>query len=197
MVGIDTGLVVGAGAHVSFDEAGDSERKMGANETRATLDLVVNGQRREIEASAGTTLLEILRERLGLTGTKEACGRGECGACTVQIGGVPRLACITLAELVDGPVTTIEGLGAEWDHLRKAFAEHGGFQCGFCTSGQIVHAAAILADGLPENAAEAERELRHRLSGNICRCTGYVGIIDAVMAVARARGHIRPAAVPR
>jgi aerobic-type carbon monoxide dehydrogenase small subunit (CoxS/CutS family) len=169
---------------------------MGAGKTRATLDLVVNGQRREIETSAGAMLLDILRERLGLTGTKEACGRGECGACTVQIGGVPRLACITLAELVDAPVTTIEGLGAEWDDLRRAFADQGGFQCGFCTSGQIVHAAAILAEGLPENGAEAERELRHRLSGNICRCTGYVGIIDAVMAAARARGLIRPAAAP-
>ena len=170
---------------------------MGAAETRETLDLVVNGQRREIELPAGATLLEILRERLGLTGTKEACGRGECGACTVQIGGVPRLACITLAELVDGAVITIEGLGSEWDDLRKAFAEHGGFQCGFCTSGQIVHAAAILAEGLPANGADAERELRHRLSGNICRCTGYVGIIDAVMATARARGLIRPATEPR
>lgn len=165
---------------------------MGVGETRAPFGLIVNGQRREIDAPDGATLLEILRDRLDLTGTKEACGRGECGACTVQIGGVPQLACIILAALVDAPVTTIEGLAEEWSDLRRAFAEHGGFQCGFCTSGQIVHAAAILAEGLPENAAEAALAIRHRLSGNICRCTGYAGILDAVMSVARARGIVKP-----
>jgi len=167
---------------------------MGVGETRAPLSLVINGLRQEFDAQDGATLLEILRERLGLTGTKEACGRGECGACTVQIGGVPHLACITLAALVAEPVTTIEGLAAEWTDLRRAFAEHGGFQCGFCTAGQIVHAAAILTEGLPENAAEAESVLRHRLSGNICRCTGYAGIVDAVMSVARARGLVKTGA---
>jgi aerobic-type carbon monoxide dehydrogenase small subunit (CoxS/CutS family) len=196
MVGIDTRHMVADPAHDSLGGLGISVRKMEAKETRGRLGLVVNGRRREIEAADGATLLEILRERLGLTGTKEACGRGECGACTVQIGGIPHLACITLAALVDGPVTTIEGLADDWVDLRRAFAEHGGFQCGFCTSGQIVHAAAILAEGLPENAAAAERALRHRLSGNICRCTGYAGILDAVMSVARARGIVKPDAMP-
>jgi aerobic-type carbon monoxide dehydrogenase small subunit (CoxS/CutS family) len=154
--------------------------------------LVVNGRRHALDAPPGMSLLELLRDRLGLTGTKEACGRGECGACTVLIDGAPHLACITLAGLVDEPVTTIEGLGEEWIDLRRAFAEHGGFQCGFCTSGQIVHAAAILSAGLPGQPAEAERHLRHRLSGNICRCTGYMGIIAAVMSVARSRGLVAP-----
>jgi aerobic-type carbon monoxide dehydrogenase small subunit (CoxS/CutS family) len=157
-------------------------------ERRETLALVVNGQRREVDALPASSLLEVLRDRLGLTGTKEACGRGECGACTVLLDGVPHLSCITLASLVNEPVTTIEGLADEWSDLRRAFADHGGFQCGFCTSGQIVHAAAILSAGLPNHPGEAERHLRHRLSGNICRCTGYVGIVAAVMSVARSRG---------
>lgn len=152
------------------------------------VELVVNGRHHALDLPPATSLLEILREYLGLTGTKEACGRGECGACTVLVGGVPQLSCITLAGLVASPVTTIEGLAQDWSDLRRAFAEHGGFQCGFCTSGQIVHAAAILTAGIPAAPAEAERHLRHRLSGNICRCTGYAGIVAAVMDVARKRG---------
>ena len=152
------------------------------------LALVVNGQRHALDAPPVLSLLEILRDRLGLTGTKEACGRGECGACTVLLDGVPHLSCITIAGLVSGSVTTIEGLADEWSDLRRAFADHGGFQCGFCTSGQIVHAAAILSAGLPKNPAEAERYLRRHLSGNLCRCTGYAGIVAAVMSVARRRG---------
>lgn len=156
-----------------------------------TATLVVNGQRRELDLPPSTTLLDVLRDRLGLTGTKEACGRGECGACTVLVGGAPHLACITLAWRVQAPVTTIEGLAPAWTDLRLAFAEHGGFQCGFCTSGQIVHVAAILSAGLPAERAAAETHLRHRLSGNICRCTGYAGIIAAVMSVAEQRGLLK------
>src|SRR5262245_22702033 len=152
--------------------------------------LVINGDRHRVDDAQAITLLALLRDRLGLTGTKEACGRGECGACTVLIDGVPQLSCIKPAVLVNGAVTTIEGLAEDWLDLRQAFAEHGGFQCGFCTSGQIVHLASILSAGLPRDPAEAERHLRHRLSGNICRCTGYVGIVAAAMSVARKRGMV-------
>jgi aerobic-type carbon monoxide dehydrogenase small subunit (CoxS/CutS family) len=155
-----------------------------------TFSLVVNGDRHSAEDAHAVTLLAFLRDRLGLTGTKEACGRGECGACTVLIDGAPQLACIKPAVLVNGAVTTIEGLAEDWRDLREAFAEHGGFQCGFCTSGQIVHLAAILSAGLPRDPAEAERHLRYRLAGNICRCTGYVGIVAAAMSVARKRGLV-------
>src|SRR5262245_5623533 len=155
-----------------------------------TFSLVINGDRHCAEDANYITLLAFLRDHLGLTGTKEACGRGECGACTVLIDGAPQLSCIKLAVLVNGSVTTIEGLAADWLDLRQAFAEHGGFQCGFCTSGQIVHLTSILSAGLPRDPAEAERHLRHRLTGNICRCTGYVGIVAAAMSVARERGMV-------
>jgi len=149
--------------------------------------IVVNGTAHDVDGPPGLSLLHMLRDQLGLTGTKEACGRGECGACTVLIGGVPQLSCLTLCARVQQPVTTIEGLTDECLDICQAFADHGGFQCGFCTSGQIVHAAAILRDGLPADRTEAERVLRHKLSGNICRCTGYAGIIAALLDVAAKR----------
>lgn len=121
-------------------------------------------------------LLDVVRDRFGLTGTKEACGRGECGACTVLVDGVPVLACITLAARVTGDVTTVEGLAEEATPLRAAFADCGAFQCGFCTPGQIVRGTALLRAGLPES----DPELRREMSGNVCRCTGYAGIIDAL-----------------
>ena len=146
--------------------------------------ITVNGTPHCGSIALGLSLLRFLRDRLGLTGTKEACGSGECGACTVLVGGVPQLACITLCVRVREPVTTIEGLAEEAHGLREAFARRGGFQCGFCTSGQIVHAVAILRSGLPADRDEAETVLRHQLSGNICRCTGYVGIVDAILDAA-------------
>ncbi len=157
--------------------------------------LSVNGTAVEIEVAPESTLLEVVRGQLGLTGTKLGCGRGECGACTVLAGGRPIMACMTLARLLRDPVVTIEGLmdEPEAEALRAAFADHGGFQCGFCTSGQLVHAWAILRAGLPDDAVEAEAFIRHRLSGNICRCTGYVGIVKAIMGVA-GLGHAGEAA---
>jgi aerobic-type carbon monoxide dehydrogenase small subunit (CoxS/CutS family) len=149
--------------------------------------LVVNSTSHEIDVEPGQPLLHVLRDRLGLTGTKEACGRGECGACTVLIDGAPHVSCLTLSARVRGPIVTIEGLADSEADLRQAFADFGGFQCGFCTSGQIVHAAAILRAGLPADRGEAERVLRHKLSGNICRCTGYVGIMEAILHVAEQR----------
>ena len=124
----------------------------------------------------GTRLIDVLREQLGLTGTKEGCGRGECGACTVLVDGRPVLSCIQLAVRVTGEVETVEGLAEESRPLRQAFARRAAFQCGFCTPGQIVRGTALLRRGLPVT----EGELRRALSGNICRCTGYQGIVDAL-----------------
>lgn len=126
--------------------------------------------------SPSMRLIDVLREHAGLTGTKEACGRGECGACTVLVDGRPVLACITLAARVRGTVETVEGVVEESHDLRAAFARRAAFQCGFCTPGQIVRGVALLREGLPEE----EAELRHAVSGNVCRCTGYEGIVDAL-----------------
>lgn len=121
-------------------------------------------------------LLDYLRDDLGLTGTKESCGRGECGACTVLVDGRPILSCITLAARVSGRVETVEGVADESRALRRAFADLGALQCGFCTPGQIVRGTALLRDGLPEE----DRELRESMGGNVCRCTGYDGILAAL-----------------
>jgi aerobic-type carbon monoxide dehydrogenase small subunit (CoxS/CutS family) len=145
--------------------------------------LTVNDRAAEVEIEPGESLLDVLRDRLRLTGAKEACGRGECGACTVLIDGTPVMSCVTLATLVRGEVTTIEGLADEARDLREAFADAGAFQCGFCTPGQIVRASALLKDG----GALNERAVREQMSGNICRCTGYTQIVDAVLSTARRR----------
>src|SRR5579862_9271334 len=122
----------------------------------AVISLRVNGTAHALDAPPDTTLLQALRNFIGLRGTKEACGRGECGACTVLVGGTPILSCIAFAARIHGEVTTIEGLAEELAELRALFADKGAFQCGFCTSGQLVHAAAILRAGLPTDAEEAE-----------------------------------------
>lgn len=129
---------------------------------------------------ADLRLLDYLRDECGLLGTKEACGRGECGACTVLVDGTATLSCISYAARVAGHVETIEGLAAESAALREAFARHGAFQCGFCTPGQIVRATAVLRDGCPAT----DSGLRDAMSGNVCRCTGYNGIIAAIREVA-------------
>lgn len=147
----------------------------------------VNGRAHELDAPAGTPLLDVLRDTLGLTGTKEACGRGECGACTVLLDGRPILACVALIDDSAGEVTTIEGLAETARDLREAFADHGAFQCGYCTPGQIVRAAALLAEPLPAEETAREAYVRHAMSGNICRCTGYAGIVDAVLSTAARR----------
>jgi aerobic-type carbon monoxide dehydrogenase small subunit (CoxS/CutS family) len=148
--------------------------------------LKVNGRLVDVPARAGMRLLDFLRDTLGLTGTKEACGRGECGACTVLMDGRPILSCIALTETAVGEISTIEGLAGECVALRQAFADHGSFQCGFCTPGQIVRAAALLREPWPDNPSEHEAFVRRRMSGNICRCTGYTGIVDAILSVANA-----------
>jgi len=137
--------------------------------------LTVNGHDHEVDVPAETSLAEVLREELGLTGTKIACNEGHCGACTVQIDGAPVLSCITLAHTVDGEVTTIEGLR---DHpLVGAFVRADAVQCGFCTPGQVVSAAALVA-ATPEPSVE---EIRHAMAGNICRCGTYPKIEEAIL----------------
>jgi aerobic-type carbon monoxide dehydrogenase small subunit (CoxS/CutS family) len=147
--------------------------------------LKVNGQHVEVDAAPDAPLSGVLREKLGLTGTKEACSRGECGACTVLIGGRAVVSCLVLAGRVREEVTTIEGLAEEALPLRKAFAQRGAFQCGFCTSGQVVRATALLRSGVIGRSADPERTIRKEMSGNICRCTGYTPIVDAVLQAAR------------
>jgi aerobic-type carbon monoxide dehydrogenase small subunit (CoxS/CutS family) len=139
--------------------------------------LRINGQAYEVDAPVGRTLAETLREDLGLTGTKVACGEGHCGACTVRIDGVPMLSCITLVHTVeDREVTTIEGLR---DHpLVEAFVKADALQCGFCTPGQIVSASALV-EAVPQPTRE---EIRHAMAGNLCRCAAYPNIEEAVLA---------------
>ncbi|MGF1617600.1 MAG: (2Fe-2S)-binding protein [Acidimicrobiia bacterium] len=144
------------------------------------VDLVVNGVRRSVEVAPGCTLLEFLRDTLGLTGTKDACGRGECGACTVLVDGDPVMSCVTLVATVTGDVTTIEGLGESAERLREAFADQGAFQCGYCTSGQIVRGVSLLSGPVLVD----EEALRRAISGNICRCTGYDPIVQALRSTA-------------
>ena len=139
------------------------------------LSLTVNGQRRSLDAPVEMSLAQLLRERLGLTGTKVACNEGHCGACTVQVDGVPMLSCITLAHMVEGEVTTIEGLR---EHpLVAAFVRADAVQCGFCTPGQVVSAAALVAAS-PDPTID---EIRHRMAGNICRCGTYPRIEEAIL----------------
>ncbi|MDE3052469.1 MAG: (2Fe-2S)-binding protein [Gemmatimonadota bacterium] len=146
--------------------------------------LTVNGQPYDLAIAGHESLVAILRGRLGLTGTKVACGRGECGACTVLIDGKPAYACLTLAAACEGAaVSTIEGLGAaERLHaLQEAFIAHDALQCGFCTPGQIMAAAALLA----QTPRPTEAEVRHGMSGNLCRCGAYPKIVRAVLDAAQ------------
>jgi aerobic-type carbon monoxide dehydrogenase small subunit (CoxS/CutS family) len=141
------------------------------------LELVVNGDTHRLDAPVTRTLAELLREDIGLTGTKIACGEGHCGACTVMLDGLPTLSCITLAHTVgDREITTIEGLR---DHpLLEAFVRADALQCGFCTPGQIVSSAALVA----RNASPSKEEIRHGLAGNLCRCGAYPKIEEAVLS---------------
>lgn len=145
-------------------------------------DLLVNGRQFAVDLSPADRLLGVLRDVLGLTGTKNACGVGECGACTVLVDGRPRLACITLAARVDGEVTTIEGLADSTSSLRRCFAEEGGMQCGFCTSGQVVNAHHLVTQASQRGITPTEQDVRADIAGNVCRCTGYAGIVRAIMS---------------
>jgi aerobic carbon-monoxide dehydrogenase small subunit len=147
------------------------------------VELAVNGERRETDVWAGESLLYVLRERLGLPGSKNACEQGECGSCSVLLDGKLVCACLVLAAQADGKeVVTVEGLGpdGELHPVQAAFAETGAVQCGFCTPGLVV----ATADLLSRNPAPSDAEIREALSGNLCRCTGYAKIIDAVRLAA-------------
>ncbi len=158
-----------------------------------TITLTVNGRPHKLEVRPAELLLNVLRDRLQLTGTKYGCGLGECGACTVLLEGRPILSCQTLAVSVAGKsITTIEGVAGEngGQHpLQEAFLEEGAVQCGYCTPGMILSAKALL-DRNPDPSTD---DIRHALRGNFCRCTGYVGILSAVKAAAR---KMRTARIP-
>jgi carbon-monoxide dehydrogenase small subunit len=152
-----------------------------------TIVVIVNGARERLDVPANMTLLQLLREKLALTGTKNGCEAGECGACTVLVDGEPTNSCMMLAVEVDGrEVLTVEGLASngELSLLQKAFVEHNAVQCGFCTPGMLMSAHALLQ----RNPRPTEAQVREALVGNLCRCTGYVRIVDAVQAAAQTGG---------
>ena len=161
---------------------------------KALLTLNVNGERQELAVPVHKTLLEVLREDMGLTGTKHGCELGECGTCTVLVDGAPVLSCLLLPiELEGREITTIEGMarGGALHPLQQAFAELGAAQCGYCTPGILLASLALLE----RNPRPARDEIRRALAGNLCRCTGYTKILEAVERAAERQGDRRdPAA---
>ncbi len=163
----------------------------------AQVSFTVNGQLRQLEVDTRTTLLDVLRERLQLTGTKKGCDHGQCGACTILLDGRRINACLSLAVMHEGAqITTIEGLGtpARLHPIQAAFIRHDGYQCGYCTPGQICSAVAVLDEikrGVPSHASASlteqpllsADEIRERMSGNLCRCGAYSNIVDAISEV--------------
>jgi len=161
---------------------------------RTPVTLTVNGERRELLVPVSKTLLEVLREDLGLIGTKHGCELGECGTCTVLVEGEPTLSCLALPVELDGArITTVEGMaeGSSLHPLQQAFAELGAAQCGYCTPGILLTAKALLDSELTPTRAR----IREALAGNLCRCTGYTKILDAVeLAALRRSGAVAPSA---
>ena len=157
---------------------------------KKTVALTVNDVKHRGTLPSNLTLLEYLRENLGLKGVKEGCGVGDCGACSVLVDGVPVNACLTLAVEADGcQIITIEGLckDGKMSELQRAFIEHGAVQCGYCSPGMILTSQGLLA----ENPNPTEPEVRRALAGNLCRCTGYESIVAAVLDVAEKRRDSR------
>lgn len=170
--------------------------------TRRTT-LTINGANYDVDVDHRTTLLDLLRHNLDLTGTKKGCDHGQCGACTILVNGQRINSCLTLACMHDGDeITTIEGLGTpdNMSALQKAFVEHDGFQCGYCTAGQICSATAMLDEvkaGWPSNVSASlqddlelsDEEISERMSGNLCRCSAYTGIVNAIRDAAKERAQ--------
>ncbi|MBI4803716.1 MAG: (2Fe-2S)-binding protein [Desulfovibrio sp.] len=153
-----------------------------------TLTFTLNGRQVRLETRPGTRVLDLLRGEMGLTAAKEGCGSGECGACAILVDGTAKLSCLMLAAQLEGrEIVTAEGLGTvEHPHpIQASLAENGAVQCGYCTPGMTIAAAELLA----HTPCPDRGEVREAISGNLCRCTGYVKIVDAVMAVSRTTGE--------
>jgi aerobic-type carbon monoxide dehydrogenase small subunit (CoxS/CutS family) len=179
--GMATGTVAAAVGTLPVPSLTEAEAAVPPGVKEAFIQLSVNGKVSRLKVRSNWTLLDVLRRELGLTGSKKACDRGNCGACTVILDGKPVYACSLLAIAMDGKnVLTVEGLrqGEELHPIQKSFSEHGGYQCGFCTSGQMMSAKALL-DRNPNPSAE---EVRRALAGNLCRCGAYPKIIESVLA---------------
>jgi xanthine dehydrogenase YagT iron-sulfur-binding subunit len=179
--------LVGRGEEIPLGRA-PAERPLGQVRL-SVITLTINGQQHALSVDPRTTLLDALRDHVGLTGTKKGCGHGQCGACTVHADGERVLSCMTFAVMAEGhDITTIEGLGAaggELHPMQQAFIEQDAFQCGYCTPGQIMSAIACVHEG----NAETTQDIREYMSGNICRCAAYPNIVAAVeQARARMRG---------
>ena len=183
------GAVLAQGVHTAANAATaavpDGEPTAGGE---VTISFRLNGDQTKVTIDPRATLLDLLRERLELTGTKKGCDRGQCGACTVHVDGRRVVSCLTLAAMVNGrDVTTIEGLSGSEDRLhpvQKAFVECDAMQCGFCTPGQVMSAAAFLREGGGASRSRSEEAVREGMSGNICRCGAYPNIVDAVRKAA-------------
>lgn len=155
--------------------------------SKKVIELNVNGAVHEVLVRPEQTLLDVLRNSLGLTGAKEGCGVGGCGACTVLLDGVPALSCLMLVEAAVGKeIVTIEGLAKEGvlEPLQESFVQHGAIQCGYCSPGMILTGKALLE----QNPKPTRDEIRYAIAGNLCRCTGYQKIVDAIEAVAESAG---------
>lgn len=160
------------------------KEKLLTKKQMTSVDVTINNKNYQLEIDSRTTLLDLLRENLQLTGTKKGCDHGQCGACTVHVNGQRELSCLTLAALASGKeITTIEGLadGNQLHPMQEAFIEMDGFQCGYCTPGQIMSAVACVDEGRTESV----EEIKEYMSGNLCRCGAYNGIVEAIQKVAK------------